>query len=92
MEAIEDQMARFCHLLAERAPACMSAARSSAMKRIPKAIYMTADEIERLIEDRIADADALPDGAERQTILKEIAQLRVYADAKRWIASSSPAR
>jgi hypothetical protein len=57
------------------------------MKRIPKAIYLTADEIEARIADLKADADALPDGAERQAILKEIAQLSVYADAKRWIAS-----
>jgi hypothetical protein len=57
------------------------------MKRIPKAIYQTADEIEARIADLKADADALPDGAERQAILKEIAQLSVYADAKRWIAS-----
>ena len=57
------------------------------MKRIPKAIYLTADEIEARIAELKADADALPDGAERQAILKEIAQLSVYADAKRWIAS-----
>ena len=57
------------------------------MKRIPKAIYQTADEIEARIADLQADAAALPDGAERQAILKEIAQLSVYADAKRWIAS-----
>ena len=57
------------------------------MKRIPKAIYQTADEIEARIAELKADADALPDGAERQAILKEIAQLSVYADAKRWIAS-----
>jgi hypothetical protein len=57
------------------------------MKRIPKAIYLTADEIEARIADLRADAAALPDGAARQAILKEIAQLSVYADAKRWIAS-----
>jgi hypothetical protein len=57
------------------------------MKRIPKAIYQTADEIDARIADLKADADALPDGAERQAILKEVAQLSVYADAKRWIAS-----
>jgi hypothetical protein len=57
------------------------------MKRIARAIYQTADEIEARIADLKADAAALPDGPERQTILKEIAQLSVYADAKRWIAS-----
>jgi hypothetical protein len=57
------------------------------MKRIPKAIYQTADEIEARIFDLQADAAALPDGAERQAILKDIAQLRVYSEAKRWMAS-----
>jgi hypothetical protein len=57
------------------------------MKRIPKAIYQTADEIEAHIADLKAEADALPDGPERQALLKEIARLSVYAEAKRWIAS-----
>jgi hypothetical protein len=57
------------------------------MKRIPKAIYQTADEIEARIVDLKANADALPDGAARQSILKDIAQLRVYSEAKRWMAS-----
>jgi hypothetical protein len=57
------------------------------MRKIPQAIYLNADEIEQLVKEREADADALPDGAERQAILKEIAQLRMYADAKRWIES-----
>jgi hypothetical protein len=57
------------------------------MRKIPQAIYLSACEIEQLIEERKADADELPDGTERQTILKEIAQLRMYAEAKRWIES-----
>jgi len=57
------------------------------MRKIPPAVYLTADEIDQLIKERAADADALEDGPERQTILKEIAQLRMYADAKRWIES-----
>ena len=57
------------------------------MRKIQKAIYLSADEIEQQIGDLRADADALPDGPERQDILKEIAQLRMYADAKRWIES-----
>jgi hypothetical protein len=57
------------------------------MRRIPQPIYLSADEIERLVREREADADALPDGPERQAILKEIAQLRMYAEAKRWIES-----
>jgi hypothetical protein len=57
------------------------------MRKIPQAIYMSAAEIEQLIARRKADADELADGTERQTILKEIAQLRIYAEAKRWIES-----
>ena len=57
------------------------------MRKIPKAIYLSADEIEQQIRDLQADADALQDGPERQALLKEIAQLRMYSDAKRWIKS-----
>ena len=57
------------------------------MKRLPKAIYQTPDEIDARIKAREADAAAMPPGEARQSILREIAQLRVYADAKRWIAS-----
>jgi hypothetical protein len=57
------------------------------MRKIPKAIYLSADEIERQIRDLQVDADALSDGPERQEILKQIAQMRLYADAKRWIDS-----
>ncbi len=57
------------------------------MRNIPQAIYLSADEIEQLVREREADADDLPDGPERQAILKEIAQLRMYAEAKRWIES-----
>jgi hypothetical protein len=57
------------------------------MRKIPQAIYLNADEIEQLVKEREAEADALPDGDERQTILKEVARLRMYADAKRWIES-----
>jgi hypothetical protein len=57
------------------------------MRKIQKAIYLSADEIEQQIKDLRADADALPDGPERQDILKQIAQMRMYAEAKRWIES-----
>ena len=55
------------------------------MRKIPQAIYLNADEIEQMVREREPYADALPDGPERQAILKEIAQLRMYANAKRWI-------
>jgi hypothetical protein len=55
------------------------------LKRVPKAIYRTAKDIEALIERREADAAALQPGAARQSVLIEIAQLRAYADVKRWV-------
>jgi hypothetical protein len=58
------------------------------MRRIPKALYPTAEEIEEDLRERAAEADRLPEGPERQAILKEIAQLRMYAEAKRWIRSA----
>jgi hypothetical protein len=57
------------------------------MRKIPKAIYLSAEEIEEQISELQAEADALEDGPERQAILKEIAQRRMYAEAKRWIES-----
>ena len=35
----------------------------------------------------VAEADATPDEPSRQAILQQIAQLRMYAVAKRWIES-----
>ena len=57
------------------------------MQRIPKPIYQTPDELDERIKQREADAAWLPPGEARQFILKEIDQLRMYADAKRWIES-----
>jgi len=58
------------------------------MKRIPHAIYQTADELDDRIVKRTVDANQYPaNSEERQAILKEIAQLRMYAEAKRWIES-----
>jgi hypothetical protein len=58
------------------------------MKRIPKAIYQTADELDARIRAHEDDAMKLsPETDEHRAIMKEIAQLRVYAEAKRWIAS-----
>ena len=58
------------------------------MKRIPKAIYLTADEIEARIAARETEALTLsPDTDAHRAIMKEIAQLRIYAEAKRWMAS-----
>ena len=57
------------------------------MKPIAKAVYQTADEIEARIQAREEQAARLPPGESRQIMLKEIAQLRVYSEAKRWIES-----
>ena len=57
------------------------------MKRLPNAIYQTAAEIEERIRQREFEVMRLaPDSAEHRNIMKEIAQLRVYADAKRLFA------
>ena len=57
------------------------------MKRIPKAIYMTSSELDERIRQREAEAAQLPDGEHRHSVLKDIAQLRWYAETKRWIES-----
>ena len=64
------------------------------MKRIPKAVYQTPSELEERISERENEAAKLPPGEPRQSILKEIAQLRMYAEAKRWIETpgSKPGR
>ena len=62
------------------------------MRKIPGVIYLTADELDEIIDDRAAEAASLPPGLGRQTILKEVAQLRVYAAAKRWIQPVAPER
>lgn len=57
------------------------------MKPIPKAAYQTPEQIaERIREREIAAMDLAPDTAEHRAIMQEIARLRIYADAKRWLA------
>jgi hypothetical protein len=58
------------------------------MKRKPHALYQTPDELDERIVDHTAEAHKYPASSEeRQAILKEIARLRLYAEAKRWIES-----
>lgn len=57
------------------------------MKRLPPAVYQTPEEIDARVAELVAEADATPDEPSRQAILQQIAQLRMYADAKRWIES-----
>jgi hypothetical protein len=58
------------------------------MKPIPKATYQTPEQLADRIKDRELEAALLPPGTARQSVLIEIAQLRAYADVKRWLASS----
>jgi hypothetical protein len=54
------------------------------MKRIPQATYRTPAEIEQHIRQREDEAMRLqPATDEHRAIMKEIAQLRVYAEVKR---------
>jgi len=58
------------------------------MRVIPKATYQTPEQLAERIRDREFEAALLPPGAARQAVLIEIAQLRAYADAKRWLSSA----
>jgi hypothetical protein len=60
-----------------------------AMRPIPKAAYRSAAELDEIVKQREAEAALLPPGEARQSILKEIARLRIYADAKRWLGNGS---
>ena len=57
------------------------------MRKITKAIYLNSAEIDEQVRKLQAAAEALEDGPARQAILKDIAQRRLYADAKRWTES-----
>jgi hypothetical protein len=57
------------------------------MRKTPATVYLTPSQIEDRIREREAETVELPDGDERRAILKEIARLRLYADAKRWLES-----
>lgn len=49
-------------------------------------------EIDARIAERETEAAGLEPGPARQSILRKIAQLRAYADMKRWVESGSSAR
>ena len=55
------------------------------MKAIKPTTYQTVEEVETLVRTRLAEADLLPLGDEKQSVLIEIARLRAYADIKRWL-------
>lgn len=58
-----------------------------AMKRIPKAVYETPDQIEaRIRQLELECLELRPDTDAHRRIMRNIAQLRIYVDAKRWLA------
>jgi hypothetical protein len=57
------------------------------MKRIPTPIYQNPKQLAERIKAREAEAAKLPAGKARQSAQKEIAQLRMYLEAKLWIES-----
>jgi hypothetical protein len=58
------------------------------MKATSKAVYQTPEQLAERIKERELEASLLPPGTARQSVLIEVAQLRAYADVKRWLASS----
>jgi len=59
--------------------------------KFPRAIYQSADEIEERIRQCERNSMHLSVNTDRhREIMKEIARLRIYAEAKRWM--SGPAK
>jgi hypothetical protein len=54
------------------------------MRKIPKAIYKTAKELQDEVEKRQTAISLLPDGEVKQQLVIQLAQLRVYAEMKQW--------
>ena len=61
------------------------------MKKVPKPVYETPARLAERIRRREVEAAQLPPGIARQSGLVEIAQLRVYAEVKRWIEAPEAA-
>jgi hypothetical protein len=73
----------------DRAPACSRT--ETRVKRIPKTIYQTVDEIEaRIRQGEAAALQLVPETEAHRAAMKELAQLRMYAEAKRWLAAPGP--
>lgn len=59
------------------------------IKRIPIAIYSSADEIDAIIRQLETDAlDLSSESEQHRKIMQQIAKFRVYAEAKRWLSPS----
>ncbi|RYG64352.1 hypothetical protein EON80_19385 [bacterium] len=59
------------------------------MKKIPKAVYQTPDQLFEVIATKEKEANALPAGARRQELLIELGKLRAYAAVKQWVSGGS---
>jgi hypothetical protein len=59
------------------------------MRKLKRLVYQTVEEIEDRIRLRERDAERMPPGEGRQSILREIAQLRSYALVKRWVSTGA---
>jgi hypothetical protein len=56
------------------------------MKKIPKATYKTVEELQDEIQKRETAIKLLDDGEVKQRLIAQLAQLRVYAEMKQWVA------
>jgi hypothetical protein len=57
------------------------------MKKLPKATYKTAEELQDEIRKREVAIDLLDEGEVKQKLRVQLAQLRTYADMKRWVSA-----
>jgi hypothetical protein len=60
---------------------------SGSVRRIPAAIYLTTEELAQRVQEREAEAAAMPDGPAKQAFLMQTGSLRTYLDMKLWIES-----
>jgi hypothetical protein len=56
------------------------------MKPLRRTTYPTVEELEAIIKEREAEAAMLPPGMSRQSVLRDVARLRSYAEMKRLLA------
>jgi len=59
------------------------------LRKIEPAVYQTVAELDKRIAEREAEASRLSPGPAKQSILREVSQLRAYADMKRWVESGN---
>ena len=73
----------FVHL--HRKPSICSQ-RGIAVKALKRAVYKTPDDSDREADARRAEAMSLEPGVARQSLLREVAQIKQYAMMKRLLA------